>query len=71
MSTLDTIRVFTTDDETGAQVTVVHYAADISLKGWKSLFNGFIGGKLEELSHDHQTALAAAFAQNLHAAIPQ
>ena len=44
----------------------IHYTADISLKGWKSVFNCFIGGKLQTLATDAENGLKAALAKNLH-----
>ena len=46
--------------------TDIHYTADINLKGWKSIFNFFIGGKLQTLATDTENGLKAALAANKH-----
>jgi hypothetical protein len=44
----------------------IHYSADIGLRGWKCLFNPFIGGTLQKLTTRAENGCRTAFAEKKH-----
>jgi hypothetical protein len=62
---VDTITFAERTAESGGGVHI-HYSADIGLRGWKCLFNPFIGGTLQKLATDAENGCRAAFADKKH-----
>jgi hypothetical protein len=62
---VDTITFAERTAESGGGVHI-HYSADIGLRGWKCIFNPFIGGTLQKLATDTENGCRAAFAEKKH-----